>query len=348
MKATSLTALAVAVVFPLAAACGPSKPPGTVVGPDAVPSSSASSPTAATPGIDEAGAAKDVDDGKRAFDAGDLPGAQKAYESALAKMPNNYLALFGVGMVHEKSARKPQAMEAYKQALNVKPDGEEAGIQLAAMYLDANPQRLDDAIAVCRSVLALKPKNATLHNTLAIALAYRGFDHEAALKEFEEALRLNVNEPMFHITYAEWLTAWKEKGAAAHLDMARQLVKDDPALLATIAHELRLAGEFQPCIDIYTKLIAKKDGGEVRTERALCKLGLKDDAGVMADLLAAVAKEAGYAPAHYYLGGRYAVKKKWKEAAAEYEKYLQLEPSGSLAKAATERLEMSKKMLEKK
>ena len=134
-----------------------------------------------------------------------------------------------------------------------------------------------------------------------------------------------------------------------HADVMRVAKsKDDMGVLATIGHELRLAGEFKSCVDVFTKLVAKKDGGEVRTERALCKLGLKDEAGVVADLQAAIAKEPGYAPAHYYLGGRFAVKKKWKEAMAEYEKYLQLDPQGSLAKQATEKLEVVKKLMAEK
>jgi cytochrome c-type biogenesis protein CcmH/NrfG len=55
------------------------------------------------------------------------------------------------------------------------------------------------------------------------------------------------------------------------------------------------------------------------------------------DLQAAVTKEPGYAPAHYYLGNRLAATKHFKEAAAEYGKYLQLAPTGSLAGAAAEK-----------
>ena len=85
-----------------------------------------------------------------------------------------------------------------------------------------------------------------------------------------------------------------------------------------------------------------KDGGEVRTDRALCKLGLKDEKGAFDDLQAAVAKEPSYPTAHYYLAGRLAgAGKRYKEAAEEYAKYLQLAPTGSLAKAATERLKLA-------
>ena len=102
-------------------------------------------------------------------------------------------------------------------------------------------------------------------------------------------------------------------------------------MLASIGLEYRMAGEFDSCVKTSTAPSAMKDGGEVRTDRALCKLGQKDEKGTLDDLQAAVAKEPSYAPGHYYLGGRLAKHKRFKEAAAEYAKYLELAPNGSLA-----------------
>ena len=131
---------------------------------------------------------------------------------------------------------------------------------------------------------------------------------------------------MFHLTFAHWLNMWKVRGAAPHLDAARDLVKDDYGMIASIGHEYRMAGEFDSCVKTFDHAVAMKDGGEVRTERALCRLGLKDDKGTVVDLQAAVDKEPTYAPAHYYLGGRLAMSKRFKDAAAEYGKYLAARP----------------------
>jgi tetratricopeptide (TPR) repeat protein len=109
-----------------------------------------------------------------------------------------------------------------------------------------------------------------------------------------------------------------------------------------------MAGEFDTCAKTFDRAVGIKDGGEVRTERALCKLGLKDEKGTLDDLQAAVAKEPTYAPAHYYLGGRLAMTKHFKEAAAEYGKYLSLEPNGSLARPATERLKAAQDAAKRK
>ncbi len=153
---------------------------------------------------------------------------------------------------------------------------------------------------------------------------------------------------MFHLTFAHWLNAWHVRGAAQHLDAALDIAKDDYGLIASIGHEYRMAGVFDSCVKTFDRAVAMKDGGEVRTERALCRLGLKDEKGTLADLEAAVDKEPTYGPAHYYLAGRLAMGRRFKDAAVEYGKYLKLEPNGSLAKPAAERLKAAEDAAKKR
>ena len=91
------------------------------------------------------------------------------------------------------------------------------------------------------------------------------------------------------------------------------------------------------------KVIATKDSAGARTERALCKIAAKDDAGAIADLEAATKKEPGYALAHYWLGMRYGVAKKWPDTIRELEAYLKIEPQGPKAKSAQDAIAAAKK-----
>jgi Tfp pilus assembly protein PilF len=163
-------------------------------------------------------------------------------------------------------------------------------------------------------------------------------DGAEARQELEHAIQIAPNEPMYHLTLAHWLTAWRAQGASTELDRARDLAKNDIGLVASVGYEYRMAGAFESCIKTFDRAVEIQDGGEVRTERALCKLGVKDDKGARADLQVAVDKEPGYGPAHYYLAGRLAVDRNFAGAAAEYSKYLAVEPRGSLSKQAAERL----------
>jgi tetratricopeptide (TPR) repeat protein len=306
-----------------AASVGASAPHATEPGP---------SPASPPP---ESPASGEVRAGIKAFDAGDYAGARKSFENATAKDPGNYEAFHNLGLACEKLGDKPAAEAAYKAALSRKPELEAAATELCALYLDQG--RIDDAIATGRAGLAKHPGSAALHENVGVALAAHG-DEQSALLELESAAKLQPAEPLFRLTLAHWLNVWHVRGAIGHLDAAREIVKGDYAMMASIGYEYRMAGEFAACIETFDRAIAVKDAGEVRTERALCKLGLKDEKGALEDLQAGVLKDPGYAPAHYYLAGRLALGKRFKEAAAEYAAYLDLAPSGSLAKAARERM----------
>jgi Tfp pilus assembly protein PilF len=316
----------------MVAACGGSAPPPQTAGGDT------SSLPDTTPPPPPPAPSAEVTAGLKAFDAGNYAEARTDFEAATKKNPNDYGAFVDLGQVCEKLGDVPSAEAAYKGALAAQPDLEPAAAELATLYsTDGHP---DDGMALAKSALSKHPGSGPLHAALAIALATRG-DQDPAIQEFDQAIKLNPNDPMLQYTLASYLNQWHVRGAAPHLDTALGLVKDDYAMIVSIGHEYRMAGEFGGCKQALDRAIGMKDGGEARTERALCKLGMKDEAGALADLQGAVSAESSYAPAHYYLAGRLASGKKYKEAAAEYQKYLDLAPNGSLAKQATERLQMS-------
>jgi tetratricopeptide (TPR) repeat protein len=326
--------------------CGGSETPAQTGGAATTVSPSTDTPSSDTgPAAAEPPPSADLMAGIKAYDASNYADARKSFEAAAKKNPNDYEALYNLGMTSEKLGNPTAAEGAYKAALAVKPDLDAAAAALSALELDAG--RADDALAVARAGLAKHAGSAPLHENAGLALATRG-DQDGAIKEFMQAIQLTPSEPMFQLTFAHWLNVWHERGAAPHLDAARDLAKDDYGMIASIGHEYRMAGEFDSCVKIFDRAVGMKDGGEVRTERALCRLGLKDDKGTLADLQAAVATEPTYAPAHYYLGGRLAMGRRFKDAAGEYAKYLQLEPNGSLAKPAADRMKASQDAMAKK
>jgi tetratricopeptide (TPR) repeat protein len=303
---------------------------------DISPSLSASAGPSAT--ASEPAPSSDLLAGIKAFDAGNYAAARTSFEAAAKKAPNNYEALLNLGLACEKLSDKAAAEAAYKSALAAKPDLDSAAANLCALYVDEG--RIDDALTVAKAGLAKHPGSAPLHENLGTALAARG-DRDEAIKELDQAVQVTPSDPMLQLTLAHWLNVWHMPGAASHLGTALGLAKSDYAMIASIGYEYRMAGEFALCIETFDRAVAIKDGGEVRTERALCHHGQKDDKAAMEDLEGAVASEPTYAPAHFYLGGRLATTKQFKKAAAEYATYLQLEPNGSLAKPAAERMKVS-------
>lgn len=325
-------------------ACGGSEPAARSPAPAATAASESPSAAPVSP-PSPAAPSPELLAGIKAFDAGNYSEARLSFQAAAKKNPNDADAFYNLGMACEKLGDKAAAEAAYTSALAAKPELEAASIDLSALYVDEG--RVDEALAVGRAGLAKHPGSAKLHENLAAALAARG-SQDLAIKEFEAAIEITPAEPMLQLTFAHWLNVWHVRGAGVHLDAAGKLAKNDYALVASIAHEYRMAGEFESCVKTYDRAVAIKDGGEVRTGRALCRVALKDEKAALDDLKAAVAVEPTFAPAHYYLGGRLGVAKRFKDAAAEYAKYLQLDPNGSLAKQAGERLKAAQEAAAKK
>ncbi|MGA2448973.1 MAG: tetratricopeptide repeat protein [Polyangiaceae bacterium] len=326
------------------AACGAATPPPQSEGassgslPADSPSPAGPSTASASDSGSEAPATPELLAGIRAFDAGNFAEARKQFEAASQKSPNDPTVQYNLGLACEKAGDHAAAESAYKAALARKPDLEAAVEELGALYIDQG--RSADAVALLRPAVVKHPANGALHENLGVALAANG-DVPTARQELEAAAKITPSEPMVHLTLAHWLTAWRAPGATAELDTARDLAKNNLGLIASVGYEYRMAGAFDACIKTFDRAAEIKDGGEVRTERALCKLGVKDDKGARDDLQAAVLKEPSYGPAHYYLAGRLAVERNFAGASAEYSKYLEIEPNGSLVKAAKERLKAS-------
>jgi tetratricopeptide (TPR) repeat protein len=342
------------LVLVVAAGCGgPAKEPETSNTPPKVPPSmgggdqGAQTPAPAKdmPPAPTGPMSEEVARGIKAFDAGDFPSAKAAFEAALKKNPKDADAAFNLGRTLEELKDKAGAEKAYRDALKAKPDHQPAAENLSGLLLDA--ERWDDAAQIAKAALAKHGDDAKLHLSLGVALAGKN-DQAGATKELDESVRIAPNDASTLLTYAHWLGVWKQlDAAAAKLRAARPLAGSDVAMLAGIGHEMRAVGAFGDCVPTYDKAIGIQDVAELRVERALCKLGAKDKDGALADLQAAVQRDASFAVAHYHLGGVLADSGKFKEAVAELETYVKMAPSGPMAQKAQAKIAKIKERMKK-
>jgi tetratricopeptide (TPR) repeat protein len=325
-------------------ACGGPAQPADKPDPSLAPAGPSTSPPAASSGGTDgpvaASSSEDVTKGTAAIKAGDWTAARAAFEAAIKKNPKQADAHYYLGLVMDKVGDKPAAEKSYKTALELQPDLQEAAENLTAIYVEG--QKFDDAIVVARKALAKNAKNAGMQLNLAFALSGKG-DVEGASKAFEDALKLAPNDAQFYLAYAQHLGAAKKTDdAIAKLKQAQRVAGEDPALLGTIGYELKTLRAVPECIAAFDKAISVKDNADFRTNRAQCKYVAKDKAGAMADLQAAISKEPGFAPAHYWLGSWLHEDGKFAEAAAAYDAYLKAAPKGPLAKAAEAKSKLAK------
>ncbi len=243
-------------------------------------------------------------------------------------------------MTLEQQGDKQGAEREYKAALRIKPDLVEAAANLGAIYVEA--QKWDEAIAVLKPAAQRRGDSAATQFNLALALAGKG-DQPGATRAFDNAIKLTPSDAMLLYTYGHTLGTWNQPDAAiAKLKAARDAAGAQADLLGAIGHELLVLRAVPDCIATFDKAIAAKDGAQFRTERALCKLSGKDEAGATTDLEAAVHNDPQYPLSHYWLATRRMGAKKWQDAAKELEAYLKLEPNGPHAKSAQDALAVAK------
>ena len=339
-KRSSIVLAALQVIAALTFACGGPEP---VAEPPKVPPTLPPSMKLGGPPVDAPATPKppspDVARGKAAVEQGNEPAARAAFEAALVKDPNDADAHGYLGALLEKND-KVAAEKHYRAAIAAQPGHEVGSLNLSALLLDLG--KLDEAVEVCKAASDKHPQSGALKLNLGTALASKG-DEAGSTAAFADAVKLAPKDPIARLTYGQWLGKWKKtEPAKEQFLQAEKLANGDIGILASVGFELKNVGAFADCVRVLDGTIAKKEAAELRTYRALCKLGAQDKAGAQADLEAAVAKEPKYGPAYFYLGGRYAEAGKWKEVVTAYETYLKLEPDGPLRKMAEERIKLAK------
>jgi Tfp pilus assembly protein PilF len=323
----------------LVSACGGAQSPAQQG--DAVPPPPIDSPPPASSAPVSSGN-HDYDQGVASLEGGDLDGAKAADKRILDRDAKSGEGRVLLGLIDEKTGDKAGAEKAYKDAIASRPDLEAAYVNLSALLIDQ--QRDDEALTIARAGLAKAPSSAALHANAATVLADKG-DTAGATSEFDQSTKSAPGDATLLMTYGHWLGVWKQPDAAlAKLKAARALSKD-VGVLAAIGEEMKALGAFADCVPTFDQAIAIKDAPELRTYRAVCKLGAKDIDGAKGDLHAAIAGQ--YAPAHFYLARVLGDGGDWKGAVGEYEAFLKLEPNVPASKVAREKLKQAKEHLKK-
>jgi tetratricopeptide (TPR) repeat protein len=125
-----------------------------------------------------------------AFAQRDLAGAQRAYEEALRKAPDNVYLLSNLGVVRFRDGRFAQAEVVLKQAVAFAPNDDFSHTTLGTVYFMQG--RYDEALVELDIALKLNSKNAEAHCYKGICAATKG-SQGVARQELEKALSLDPN-----------------------------------------------------------------------------------------------------------------------------------------------------------
>ena len=124
--------------------------------------------------------------------AGDFKNAIKAYEAAIAVLPDHAEVANDLGRLAFRLGQKVLAAQLFIQYRQARPDCPQGANNLACALRDLH--NYPAAIELLQQAITAHPENASLWNTLGTVVAARG-DADNALIFFDEALRL---DPKFH------------------------------------------------------------------------------------------------------------------------------------------------------
>lgn len=165
------------------------------------------------------------------YQAGDIAGAEAAFQTAVYLEPEYAAAWSDLGNIYSEQGRLTDAATAYLRALDGDPTLAPAHNNLGIIY--KNQGRFDEAIAAYDRAIHLRPEYADAYHNLGCVLRRAGRDIEAAqafrrvvqlepdrtaaYKELCGALRSAGQLEAVHGVLAEWLLREPEHPVAAHL-----------------------------------------------------------------------------------------------------------------------------------
>ncbi|HEY6559416.1 MAG TPA: tetratricopeptide repeat protein [Polyangiaceae bacterium] len=272
----------------------------------------------------------------------DFAGAKKTLSEARAQHPDDPQAAFYLAVALENLGDGGAAKGHYTQALELDPKLSEASVNLSALLLDGEDAA--GALRVAEGGLRHASRHPQLLTNRALALEAAG-NADEAVKAYAAAVEVAPNNVELGYAYAELLATSGRKDQA--LEELRKLsASDDPRVTEAVANLYGRLGAFNECIAVLDAALKKQPRAALFVRRGVCRHEMDDEPAAKADFQAALAEDAKFAPAHYYLGMHYRHKGDKKQAqthllqAAEHGKS---HPIGAAAEKALAELKSGKK-----
>jgi tetratricopeptide (TPR) repeat protein len=238
---------------------------------------------------------------------------------------NNYVAYNHVGLAYSSLDRYEESMEAYKQAIRIKPDYADAQNNLGFAY--GKLGRYQESIEAYKQAVRIKPAYADAQNNLGNAYGKLGRFTEA-IGAFSQAIRLKPN-------YAE---AQNNLGVAyaglgrytEAIEASQQAVRIQPDLTDAynnLGNAYCGLGRYPDAVESYKQAIRIKpddSGAHYNLGNACCALGRWPEA--IEAFRQAIKIQPDYVEAHTNLGIVYRRLGRFTEAIDAYKQAIKIKP----------------------
>ncbi len=188
------------------------------------------------------------------------PEAIDAYRQAVALDDDFDLPWLGLGREYSLAGRYEEAVDAYRQVIKLEPAVAQPWYGLGNAYSALN--RYDEAIAAYRQAIELEPQAAWPYNNLGFVYQKLG-RYEEAIHFYRQALDCHEDGPGKAVTWDNLGNAYRARGeleqALAAYRWARMLAPDYAWPYHNLAETHRARGEFEAAIPFYQQAIERHE-----------------------------------------------------------------------------------------
>jgi serine/threonine-protein kinase len=249
-----------------------------------------------------------------------------AYRTAIELEPKSGLPFNNLGNALRAQGRHDEATAAYRRAIEFDPKNADAYLNLGTGLTDQ--KKLDEAVDAYRKAIELNPKHEASYNNLGVTLKVQGKVDEA-IAAYRKAIELNPTSADAYYNLGIVLRSQKRLDeAVAAYRKAIELEPGDSDIsrnLGALLHEQGKIGEanaaFRDAVENNPN-----DASAYRNLGAFLCCTLKDHGGAVSWLRKAIELNSKDAQAYVSLGCALSHDGKVREAIAEYEKGLAVDP----------------------
>jgi len=189
-------------------------------------------------------------------DQGKLEEAIEAYNEALAIKPNYADACYNMGVTLEEQGKLEEAIEAYNKALSLKPDYAEAYNNMGIVLKDQG--KLEESIEAYNKALSIKPDYADACYNMGVTLEEQG-KLEEAIEFYNKALAI---KPDHAVAYNNMGIILKDQGKLEEsmeaYNKAIAIKPDYADAYYNMGNDLKDQGKLEEAIEAYNKALAIK------------------------------------------------------------------------------------------
>ncbi len=204
--------------------------------------------------------------------------AEAAYALILREAPEDYAALIGRGRLQRRQDRRGDAMEWFRRAVAVRPDGEAGHAEMLAELRHFG--RLDDARQHLAPLLERYPEKAWPHRQRALIERAAG-DDVAERAAFDRAAALDPGSIQTRVEQAMARLRTGQVGEARLLlEAARAIAPAHSGVIAALAEIARNADDLGTALDLFreaARLDPSSVGLQLQIARCLIGLGEVED-----------------------------------------------------------------------